>query len=84
MKVSREIGRIEIAFENLTEALYKYNACCEGVSSTKIQIAKLEVEEKIARMHVVIQKLANCFNVGNINECYERMMKESEGGGDKR
>ena len=84
MKVSREIGRIEIAFENLTEALYKYNACCEGVSSTKIQIAKLEVEEKIARMQLVVQRLANQFSVGRINECYERMMKESEVSGDKR
>lgn len=84
MEIRKEIGRIEIALENLTEALYKYHAVCEGISNIKIQLAKHEVEEKIARMQMVVQRLANQFSVGNINECYERMMKESEGGGDKR
>ena len=81
MVVSKEVGKIYVALENLTDALYKYNACCDGICSVKVQIAKHEVEEKIARMQMVVQQLANQFSVGNINECYERMMKESEGGG---
>ena len=84
MEIRKEIGRIEVALDNLTEALYKYKACCDGVSNIKIQMANHEVEEKIARMQMVVQKLANQFSVGRINECYERMMKESEGSGDKR
>ena len=81
MEIRKEIGRIEIALENLTEALYKYHAVCEGISNIKIQLAKHEVEEKIARMQLLVQQLANQFNVGRINEHYERMIKESEGGG---
>ncbi len=84
MVVAREVGKIQVALDSLTETLYKYHAVCDGISNIRIQIAKHEVEEKIARMQLVVQKLANQFNVGNINECYERMMKESEGGGDKR
>ena len=81
MEIRKEIGKIEIALDNLTEALYKYKACCGGISNIKIQLSKHDVEEKIARMQAVVQMLANQFSVGNINECYERMMKESEGGG---
>ena len=84
MVVAREVGKIEVALENLTEALYTYSAVCKGICTVKAEIAKHEVEEKIARMQMVVQNLANQFSVGNINECYERMMKESEGGGDKR
>ena len=83
MVVAREVGKMQVALDNLTEALYKYSASCDGISNVKIQLAKHEVEEKIARMQMVVQKLANQFSVGNINECYERMMKESEGGGNK-
>ena len=62
--------------QELTEEMIK-------VRENKLQaeIAKQEVEEKIARMQLLVQQLANQFSVGNINECYERMMKESEGGG---
>ena len=84
MVVAREVGKIQVALDSLTETLYKYHSACDGISNIRIQIAKHEVEEKIARMQMVVQRLANQFNVGNINECYERMMKESEGGGDKR
>lgn len=79
--VAREVGKIQVALDNLVESLYKYSASTKEISNIKIQIAKHDVEEKIASMQLVVQQLASQFNVGNINECYERMTRESEGGG---
>lgn len=76
MVVAKEIGKIQVALDSLTDTLYKYHAVCEGISNIKIQLAKQEVEEKIARMQLVVQQLANQFNVGSINEHYEKILKE--------
>lgn len=81
MEVRQEIGKLAVALDNLAEELYKHKAVLDGRSNIRIQLTKHAVEEKIARMQLLVQRLANQFNVGRINEHYERMIKESEGGG---
>ena len=81
MEVHREIGKLESRVDTLANALFSYKASKEGFAK---EATKEVVERQIAAIYYNLHQLSNQFSVANINDHLERMMKESEGGGDKR
>ena len=82
MEVWKEIAKLEARVDVLADALYDYKAQeKEGVTK---EMKKEVVERQIAAIYYNLHQLSNQFSVANINDHLERMIKESEGGGDKR
>ena len=82
MEVWKEIAKLELRVDVLADALYDYKAQDEdGVAK---EMRKEVVERQIAAIYYNLHQLSNQFSVANINDHLERMMKESEGGGDKQ
>ena len=77
----KEIGKLESKLDVLSDAILNYSA---NENEPNVQFYEDTLEKRIAEMYIALQSLSNQFSVANINDHLERMMKESEGGGDKR
>ena len=82
MEVWKEIAKLEKRVDVLADALYAFKA--EEKDGAMKEMKKDIVERQIAAIYYNLHLLSNQFSVANINDHLERMMKESEGGGDKR
>ena len=82
MEVRKEIAKLEARVDVLAYALYAFKA--EEKDGAMKEMKKDIVERQIAAIYHNLHLLSNQFSVANINDHLERMMKESEGGGDKR
>ena len=82
MEVYREVAKLEARVDVLADALYAFKA--EEKDRAMKEMKKDIVERQIASIYYNLHQLSNQFSVANINDHLERMMKESEGGGDKR
>lgn len=82
MEVWKEIAKLETRVDVLADALYAFKA--EEKDGAMKEMKKDIVERQIAAIYYNLHLLSNQFSVANINDHLERMMKESEGGGDKR
>ena len=82
MEVWKEIAKLENRVDTLADCLYQYKA--EENDGFVKEATKAVVERQIASIYFCLHGLSNQFSVANINDYLERMMKESEGGGDKR
>lgn len=80
MEVWKEIAKLEVMVDTLAECLYQYKA--EENDGFVKEATKAVVERQIAAIYFCLHQLSNQFSVANINDHLERMMKESEGGGD--
>lgn len=82
MEVYREVAKLETRVDVLADALYAFKA--EEKDGAMKEMKKDIVERQIAAIYYNLHLLSNQFSVANINDHLERMIKESEGGGDKR
>lgn len=82
MEVWKEIAKLEVRVNTLAHCLYQYKA--EENDGFVKEATKAVVERQIAAIYLCLHSLSNQFSVANINDHLERMMKESEGGGDKQ
>lgn len=82
MEVWKEIAKLEKRVDVLADALYTFKA--EEKDGAMKEMKRDIVERQIAAIYYNLHLLSNQFSVANINDHLERMMKESEGGGDKR